>query len=136
MNSPPLLELVLKNNEKQKTKLEDDAVELGVIAQGLAKAAELLSKQFTLVTTNVPYLGIRKQDDVLRDYCERFHKAARHDLATVFIDRLIQFSVNCGAIAVVSPQTWPLIQSYKTFRERLLREETWQLLAHSDREHL
>ena len=125
----PLLELVLKNNEKQKTKLEDDVVELGVIAQGLAKAAELLSKQFTLVTTNVPYLGIRKQDDVLRDYCERFHKAARHDLATVFIDRLIQFSVNCGAIAVVSPQTWLLIQSYKTFRERLLREETWQLLA-------
>ena len=35
----PLLDLVLKNNEKQKTKLEDDVVELGVIAQGLAKAA-------------------------------------------------------------------------------------------------
>ena len=83
----PLLAAALADNEKQKTKLEDDAVELAVIAQGLAKAAELLAGQFTLVVTNVPYLGRGKQDDVLKDYCERVHPEAKTDLATCFVER-------------------------------------------------
>ena len=39
----------------------DDDREMAVAAQGLAKAASILAAQFTLVATNVPYLGIRKQ---------------------------------------------------------------------------
>ena len=35
----------------------DDAREMAVTAQGMAKAAEVLSDRYTLVTTNVPYLG-------------------------------------------------------------------------------
>ena len=34
----------------------DDAREMAVAAQGMAKAAELLTRTFTLVATNVPYL--------------------------------------------------------------------------------
>ena len=39
--------------------------EMAVTAQGLAKAAEILAGQFTLVATNVPYLGHRKQDEIV-----------------------------------------------------------------------
>ena len=53
----PLLTAALASSENQKAKFENDAVELAVIAQGLAKAAELLAGQFTLVVTNVPYFG-------------------------------------------------------------------------------
>ena len=63
----PLLTAALAASENQKAKFENDAVELAVIAQGLAKAAELLAGQFTLVITNVPYLGRGKQDDVLKE---------------------------------------------------------------------
>jgi hypothetical protein len=62
----------------------DDAHELAVTAQGVAKAAEILAGQFTLVATNVPYLGMRKQDAILRDFCDRVHPDARADLATCF----------------------------------------------------
>src|SRR5690606_5547037 len=44
--------------------------EAGIVAQGLVKAAKLLSMQYSWVITNVPYLARGKQDDTLRDYCE------------------------------------------------------------------
>ena len=40
-------------------------IEMAVTAHGLAKAAEILAGQFTLVATNVPYLGRGKQDEAL-----------------------------------------------------------------------
>ena len=82
----PLLTAALAPIENQKAKFENDAVELAVIAQGLAKTAELLAGKFTLVITNVPYLGRGKQDDVLKGYCERIHPEAKADLATCFVE--------------------------------------------------
>ena len=54
--SPPRL----RQAKTRKPNFENDALELAVIAQGLAKAAELLAGQFTLVITNVPYLKRRQ----------------------------------------------------------------------------
>lgn len=51
-----------------KRALADGSVELSeiaVAAQGLAKAAELLARQYVLVATNVPYLGRGKQSAVI-----------------------------------------------------------------------
>ena len=48
----PLLEKALAQETK-----DDTAHEMAVTARGLAKAAEILAGQFTLVATNVPYLG-------------------------------------------------------------------------------
>ena len=48
----PLLQKALNAGDK-----DDTAHEMAVTAHGLAKAAEILAGQFTLVATNVPYLG-------------------------------------------------------------------------------
>jgi hypothetical protein len=104
-------------------------MELAVIAQGLAKAAELLAGQFTLVITNVPYLGRGKQDDVLMDYCERMNPDAKADLATCFFERCIQFCANSGSTALVTPQNWMFLASYKKFREKLLASTLWNALV-------
>ena len=52
----PLLEKALAQETK-----DDTAHEMAVTARGLAKAAEILAGQFTLVATNVPYLARGKQ---------------------------------------------------------------------------
>jgi hypothetical protein len=64
----PLLEMALAQETT-----DDTAHEMAVTAHGLAKAAEILARQFTLVATNVPYLGRGKHDDGLKDYCKRIH---------------------------------------------------------------
>jgi hypothetical protein len=51
-----------------------------VTARGLAKAAEILAGQFTLVATNVPYLGFRNQSDELRHYCHEYFSLAENGI--------------------------------------------------------
>ena len=120
----PLLEkaLALEAND-------DTAYEMAVTARGLAKAAEILARQFTLVATNVPYLGRGKQDEVLQDYCARVHPEAKADLATCFVERCLEFCKFGGEIALVTPQNWLFLSIYKSFRTELLPAFELSLLA-------
>ena len=128
----PLLEKALAQETEN-----DAAHEMVVTARGLAKAAEILASQFTLVATNVPYLGRGKQDEVLMSYCERVHPEAKADLATCFIERSLSFCTTRGSTALVTPQNWWFLGSFKQLRNRLLTtkclnaiatlgEEAWQ----------
>lgn len=122
----PLLQKALDAENARK---DDEAHELAVSAQGIAHAAELLSSQFTLVATNVPYLGRGKQDDVLKDYCERIHPKTKADLATCFIERCLCFSASGGSIALVTPQNWLFLGTYKKLREQFFRDTQWNIVA-------
>lgn len=112
----PLLEKALAQETK------DDAThEMAVTARGLAKAAEILAGQFTLVATNVPYLGRGKQDEVLQDYCERIHPDAKTDLATCFVERSFNFCEVGGSSCLVTPQNWLFLGTYKKLRGNFLK---------------
>lgn len=120
----PLLKQALDREDAKKNP-DPDLHEMGVTARGLAHAAEILAGQFTLVATNVPYLGRRNQDEALMDYCDRVYPEAKTDLATCFADRCLDFCVPSGSVALVTPQYWFFLGSYKKFRSRLLKEVTW-----------
>jgi Eco57I restriction-modification methylase len=120
----PLLEKALVQETK-----DDTAHELAVTARGVAKAAEILAGLFSLVATNVPYLGRKKQDEVLLDYCERLHPDAKADLATCFIERSLDFCAPNASIALVTPQNWLFLGGYKTLRERVLIGTQWSCVA-------
>ena len=107
----------------------DEQQEAAVVAQGLSRAAMLMAGQYHWVITNVPYLARGKQDERLRDFCERHYPAAKNDLATVFLDRCIEMCVERGTASIVLPQNWLFLTSYKKFRDKLLRNDTWHLIA-------
>jgi len=123
----PLLAVALALNES--TKVENDALELAVIAQGIAKAAELLAGQFSLVATNVPFVGMKKQDDILKDYCERVHPKAKADLATCFVERCLAFCQKEGTITLVTPQNWLFLGTYRELRRALLTDSQWDFIT-------
>ena len=106
-----------------------EQTERAVAAQGMARAAELLAGRYHLVLTNVPYLARGKQDQALRDFCERHHDAAKNDLATVFLERCLSLCAEDGTAGLVLPQNWLFLSGYRKLREKLLKERTWQLLA-------
>lgn len=101
----------------------------GAAVHGVAKAAELLSSTYTLVATNVPYLGFKKQDEVLKRFCETRHPDAKMDLATVFLERCRAFAASSGNYAVVTPQNWLFTGSYKRFRRKMLSEQSWHSVS-------
>lgn len=102
---------------------------LGVAAQGLFKAAELLSGKYTLVATNVPYLGRGKQGDEIKSYVERHYGLGKADLATAFVLRCLELCAPGGSTALVTPQNWLFLTSYKKLREKLLTDRQWHLVA-------
>ncbi|MCE9774006.1 BREX-1 system adenine-specific DNA-methyltransferase PglX [Shewanella algae] len=108
---------------------DDEAQTAQVTAQGLAMAAKLLANQYNLVATNVPYLARGKQCDTLKDFCENYYPEAKTDLATVFLERCLDFSPTGGTSTIVLPQNWLFLTSYKKFREKLLTQDTWNLVA-------
>ena len=107
----------------------DERHETAVAAQGLAEAAKLLSGRYHLVVTNVPYLLGRKQGEKLREFCGQRYPSAKNDLATVFLERCLELCAEGGTASLVLPQNWLFLASYRKLRERLLKAETWHLLA-------
>ena len=85
---------------------DETASELAVTAQGLLHAARILADEFTLVSTNVPYLGLPDQDEDLKEYTHRFHTAAKSDLATCFLERCITLCATRGTASIVITQSW------------------------------
>ncbi|BBQ25121.1 MULTISPECIES: Eco57I restriction-modification methylase domain-containing protein [Aeromonas] len=108
---------------------DDESKDASVAAQGLALAAKLLAGGYHLVATNVPYLARSKQCDSLRDFCENYYTEAKTDLATVFLERCLDFNLKGGSSTIVLPQNWLFLAGYKKFREKMLSEQTWNILA-------
>lgn len=120
----PLLEKALAQEAK-----DDIAHEMAVTARGLAKAAEILAGQFTLVATNVPFLGGYKQCEMLADYLEAAYRKAGGNLANAFLMRIGSFVGNGHTLALVTPQDWMLLGRYTKLREALLPVLTARALA-------
>lgn len=112
-----------------KVATDDEAITVQVTAQGLAMAAKLLSENYNLVATNVPYLARGKQCETLKDFCGNYYPDAKADLATVFLERCMEFSPRGGTSTVVLPQNWLFLKTYTKFREKFLKEETWNLFV-------
>jgi hypothetical protein len=99
----------------------DDTREMAVSAQGMAKAGQLLGGRFTLVCTNVRYLGRGKQHEILQKYCEQYHQNAKSDLSTCFVERCDDFCAKGGTSSLVTPQSWFGIGSYSKLRTKILK---------------
>ena len=136
----------------------DEEHEAGVTAQGLSKAAQILAGKYHWIVTNVPYLARGKQCETLRNFCEKNYPEAKNDLATVFLDRCLELCVSPssgfhppspkrqknlslplppgegrgegqGTVSLVLPQNWLFLTTYRKFREKLLKNDTWHLIA-------
>ena len=113
----PLLEQALARDSD-----DVEEAERAVAAQGMARAAELLSKEYTLAITNVPYLGAKKHDEGLKTFLVRRFPAAKADLSTVFVARINELLTIDGTLAVVTPHEWLFLPSYRVFREAILQK--------------
>ena len=108
---------------------DEERKEAAVAAQGLAEAAELLAMRYHLVITNVPYLGREKHSAALRRFCEERYPLAKHDLATVFVERALALCETDGEVCLVLPRNWLFLSRYAALRKHLLVKFRWRLLA-------
>jgi hypothetical protein len=112
----PIIDLAIAAEALDEAQMENAAV-----AQGLTAAAKILRNEFTLIATNVPYLGGSKQDDVLKKHAAEFYPDSKSDLATVFVERCLELCAHGGTSALVTPQNWLFLESYAALRRKLLK---------------
>ena len=114
---------LLKDALEKETADDPVAAVFGSAALGVARAAPLLAREYTLVATNVPYLAVRKQGETLRNFLEARHPKARPDLAAAFVERCGSFTTPGGTYALVTPQNWLFLGSYRSLREQIFQEQ-------------
>jgi len=118
----PLLKKALSGQDVER-------VEMGVVAQGIARAAAILAGKYHWIITNAPYLAYRKQNDILLAFSKNYYPYSKSDLATIFLDRGLKFCFHGGLECFVLPQNWLFLTSYLKLREKLLKEEIWHLIT-------
>jgi hypothetical protein len=125
------LESVLEKESDKMHRNEEDQISLeaAVAAKGMAKAVSMLSDKYHWVVTNVPYLARGKQTNTLKEYIEKHYPAGKNDLATAFLDRCLELCSEGGSSSVILPQNWLFLSRYKVFREKLLTQEVWNMVA-------
>lgn len=96
---------------------------LGADAAGIARAATALSRGYSLVATNLPYLSANKQNERLALHIERVIPLGKRDLYAAFVVRLLQGLGD--TVAVVTPQNWWALQAHEELRRALLENFDW-----------
>lgn len=120
------LALSLDQALRQENSIEN--TEATVVAQGISKASQLLSSNFSMVITNPPYLGEKKQAEYLVSHCRENFAEGSSDLATSFLLRGEDF-VKDGTQCLVLPQNWLYQKSYEKLRRILLSDERIRLIG-------
>ena len=119
----PVLKKALENEA------DTDQLERGVMAAGIAKAGQLLTRKYRLIITNPPYLGLPKMGEILKDYCFKQYKEARYDLSNVFLEQYSNKLFLGGSISFIMPQNWLFLKRYSEYREHLIQFRTLNILA-------
>ncbi len=108
---------------------EPDRREGVLAARGMADAVYMLASRYTLIVTNVPFLGRGKQTAVLREYLEQRFPAAKNDLATAMLSRIVRWLEVGGAAGVVTPQSWLFMTTYEQMRLQWLETVAFRGVA-------
>lgn len=101
---------------------------LGANAQGITRAAHYLSRRYTLVCTNVPYLGVQKMPPDIGAFMNVRYPESFQDLATVFLERCLGLSPH-GSGALVTPLSWAFLRNFSKLRVKLLNSCEWNSIA-------
>ncbi len=114
---------------QRETSADPAAAVFGAAAAGTAKAAQLLSGRYWLVTTNPPFLGRGAQGEKLRVFLADNYVVASADLATSMAARMERLALPEAVRACVLPRHWLSLRGYGPYRHQVLTHTRILLLA-------
>lgn len=92
----------------------------GQAAAGIARAADYLTRTYTLVATNPPFLGANQQSGGLAEHLSANFPECKWDLANAMLLRWMRAVPQDGGLATVTPNAWTSLKSYADFRRLIL----------------
>jgi hypothetical protein len=109
--------------------VEPERAEGAVAARGMADAVAILARRYTLQATNVPFLSLSNAANALQEYVEETLPTGNINLYAVFLVRMRVLRDVAGTIALVTPQNWYSLVTYKPLRRLLLSNDALNLIC-------
>lgn len=88
----------------------------------VTKQASILSNQYTVVTTNPPYMG--RLEGNLKKFVVDNYKDYSTDLFAVFMRRNFDFTIQDGYLGFMTPNVWMFIKSYEKLRKFIINNKS------------
>lgn len=80
----------------------------------------VLTKKYTAVVANPPYMGQKSMNADLKDYVNAQYPLTKSDLFAVFMEVCLHLSIKKGLMGMINQHSWMFLSSYEKLREELL----------------
>jgi hypothetical protein len=80
----------------------------------------ILSKKYTSVVANPPYMGQVNMNGELKDYVNSNYPLSKSDLFAVFMEVGLDIAVKKGLMGMINQHSWMFLSSYEKLREQIL----------------
>ncbi|WP_292826750.1 BREX-1 system adenine-specific DNA-methyltransferase PglX [Microbacterium sp.] len=92
--------------------------------------AEYLSRPYSVVVANPPYMGAGNMGSLLATFAKESYPPSRTDLFAMFIERCVRLAGRSGQVAMITMQSWMFLASFEKLRERILQFAPPVSMAH------
>ena len=119
-NLRTLLNEIIDNSKSTLTDINITSI-ISNDLMALINQAELLSKKYSAVVTNPPYMN--KFEKNLKDFAKKYYKDYSKDLFSMFIYRNFDFCNEYGYNALMTPLVWMFLQVYEKLRTYIINNK-------------
>lgn len=92
-----------------------------------------LTKQYDALVMNPPYMGGGNMNEVLSKYVKDNYVDGKADLATVFVEMMMQRVSVHGRYAFIIPPSWMFLSTFEGLRKSIINNQTIDSLLHLSR---
>lgn len=94
------------------------------------EVALTLSKKYTAVVANPPYMGQKSMNAQLKDYVNAQYPMTKTDLFAVFMEVCLALNRSNGLMGMINQHSWMFLSSFENYRTHLLLNQTIQNMLH------
>lgn len=93
----------------------------------------ILTKKYTSVVANPPYMGQINMNGELKDYVNANYPETKSDLMTVFMEVIPNMTMDKSRFALINLPSWLFLSSFETLRKSYIENYQFESLLHMGR---
>jgi hypothetical protein len=93
----------------------------------------VMTKKYTAVVANPPYMGQKSMNAELKDYVNDYYPETKSDLMTVFMEVIPNMTMDNSRFALINLPSWLFLSSFEKLRESYIEKFHFESLLHMGR---
>jgi len=94
------------------------------------QVALLLTRQYSAVVANPPYMGSGNMSEELKKYVSKHYPLSKADLFAVFMEMCLQLTKNKGRMGMINQHSWMFLSTFEGLRKRIIQDYSIENMLH------